>query len=114
MSGLDGSLDKTEGSIDGSKSQLDRKQKQQLRHQYYEEMRKTKSLMNFESKLEKDLQETQGALISQLKKHSVLSSQNITLMKPIEKLLTDCFETMKKTQIDESKNYFAMSLKMFF
>lgn len=35
-------------------------------------------------------------------------------MKPIEKHLHQCFEEMKKQHVDESKNYFAMSLKLFF
>jgi hypothetical protein len=34
-------------------------------------------------------------------------------MKPIEKHLMQCFDEMKRSHIDESKNYFAMSLKMF-
>lgn len=73
-----------------------------------------KSMLNFESKLEKDLNETTSALVGHMKKHSILSQNNITLMKPIEKLLLGCFDQMKRTQIEESKNYFAMSLKLFF
>ena len=98
-----------EGSVENRKSQLRKKQQVQ-----YEETRKMKSMMNFESKLEKDLQETTDALVSQLKRHNILSNQSMTLMKPIEKMLHQCFDTMKHTHIDESKNFFAMSLKMFF
>ena len=35
-------------------------------------------------------------------------------MKPIENCLVQCFEKVKKSHVDENKNYFAMSLKMFF
>lgn len=80
----------------------------------YQGMQKMKSMLNFESKLEKDLSETTSALVGHMKKHSILSQNNITLMKPIEKLLLGCFDQMKRTQIEESKNYFAMSLKLFF
>lgn len=51
-----------------------------------------KRLMNFESKLEKDLQETTNALVTQMKKHSLLSNQNIALMAPIENHLLNCFD----------------------
>lgn len=61
-----------------------------------------------------DLQDTTAALIKHLKEHSILGNDSIPLMKPIEQCLRDCFEKMKKLRIPESKNYFAMSLKMFF
>jgi len=64
--------------------------------------------------LNHDLQDTTAALIKHLKEHSILGSDSIPLMKPIEQCLRDCFDKMKKLKIPESKNYFAMSLKMFF
>jgi hypothetical protein len=42
------------------------------------------SLLNFESKLEKDLQDTTQSLINQLKNHSLLSKQDIKMMDPVE------------------------------
>jgi hypothetical protein len=38
------------------------------------------SLLNFESKLEKDLQDTTASLINRMKSHSLLSSESIPLM----------------------------------
>lgn len=49
-----------------------------------------------------------------MKKHSILSDSNLSLMRPIENKLMNCFDSVKKQHIDESKNYFAMSLKLFF
>ena len=50
----------------------------------HSEILEKQSLLNFESKLEKDLQDTTQALVNQLKNHSLLSKQNIKLMDPIE------------------------------
>ena len=61
-----------------------------------------------------DLLDTTASLIKHLKDHSILGNDSIPLMKPIEQCLRDCLEKMKKLKIPESKNYFAMSLKMFF
>lgn len=36
------------------------------------------------------------------------------MMKPIENCLKECFIKMQSLNIPENKNYFAMSLKMFF
>lgn len=77
-------------------------------------MKQKKKMLSFESKLDKDLHETANALMGHMKKHSILSDQDISLMKPIDKHLEGCFDQMKKTHIDQSKNYFAMSLKLFF
>ena len=37
-------------------------------------MNHMKKMLNFESKLEKDLEETTGALVGHMKKHSILSN----------------------------------------
>ena len=73
-----------------------------------------KGLLNFESKLEKDLAETQNSLINHMKSHNLLSSSKLAIMLPIEECLHDSFQKMKTTEIPENKNYFAMSLKTFF
>jgi len=36
------------------------------------------------------------------------------LMAPIEQCLHDCFQKVKQTVLPPNKNYFAMSLKLFF
>lgn len=71
-------------------------------------------MLNFESKLEKDLQDTTQSLINKLKTHSLLSNQNIKLMEPVEEVLHDSFAKMRHTKLPANKNYFAMSLKDFF
>ena len=38
----------------------------------------------------------------------------IPLMQPIENCLRECFEKMRQTDLPPNKNYFAMSLKLFF
>ena len=86
----------------------------QKQHQQYQNDQHLKSLLNFESKLEKDLQGTTASLIAHLKSHSLLSSQNIPLMLPIENHLHECLQKTKTSEIPENKNYFAMSLKLFF
>ena len=86
----------------------------QKQHQQYQNDQNLKSLLNFESKLEKDLQGTTASLIAHMKSHSLLSSQNIPLMLPIENHLQECLQKMKTSEIPENKNYFAMSLKLFF
>ena len=72
------------------------------------------NLLNFESKLEKDLQDTTTSLINRMKGHSLLSNDSIPLMQPIENCLLSSFDRMKKEFIPTNKNYFAMSLKLFF
>jgi hypothetical protein len=49
-----------------------------------------------------------------MKCHSLLSNESIPLMQPIENRLMECFSKMKKEYIPTNKNYFAMSLKLFF
>lgn len=53
-------------------------------------------------------------MTAHMKSHSLLSSQSIPLMQPIENRLQECFQTMRTGEIPENKNYFAMSLKLFF
>ena len=72
------------------------------------------NLFNFESRLQSDLQTTTSSLINHMRDHSLLSNQNIPLMQPIENCLKDCFAKMQSLKIPENKNYFALSLKMFF
>ena len=49
-----------------------------------------------------------------MKSHSLLSSINIPMMQPIEDCLRACFDKMKTIPVGKNKNYFAMSLKLFF
>jgi hypothetical protein len=49
-----------------------------------------------------------------MKNHSLLSAANLPLMAPIENILIQSLDKMKRTSIPENKNYFAMSLKLFF
>jgi len=72
------------------------------------------SFLNFESKLDKDLEETTTSLKDRMKKHSLLSFQNLPFMQTIENCLHQCFDKMKTEFIPPNKNYFAMSLKLFF
>lgn len=82
-------MDKSVNSLNHSQSRSQHRRKQ---HVEYVGMNHNKKLLNFESKLEKDLQDTTGALLNHMKKHSILSSQNITIMRPIEKHLQSCFD----------------------
>jgi hypothetical protein len=83
-------------------------------HNLFASTQSQKALLNFESKLQNDLNSTTSSLIEHLKSHSILSDENLPLMKPIENCLKDCFTKMQILKIPENKNYFAMSLKMFF
>ena len=53
-------------------------------------------------------------LVSHMRNHALLSREPITLMQPIEACLFDSFKRMKQQVIPKNKNYFAMSLKLFF
>ena len=64
--------------------------------------------------MDKDLADTTDQLITHLKDHSLLSKENIPLMSPLEDLLKECFKKMKSAEIPSNKNYFALSLKLFF
>lgn len=84
------------------------------KHSDYQNQQSINNLLNFESKLEKDLQDTTASLMNRMKGHSLLSNDSIPLMQPIENRLLSSFEQMKKEFIPTNKNYFAMSLKLFF
>lgn len=86
-------LDRSRRSNSNNRSKSATRQRTKIE---YQGMQKMKSMLNFESKLEKDLSETTNALVGHLKKHSILSQSNITLMKPIEKQMMNCFDEMKK------------------
>lgn len=84
------------------------------KHHAYQNQQSVNNLLNFESKLEKDLQDTTASLMNRMKGHSLLSNESIPLMQPIEDRLQSSFDRMKKEFIPTNKNYFAMSLKVFF
>ena len=84
------------------------------KHHVFQNQQAVTNLLNFESKLEKDLQDTTASLLNRMKSHSLLSSESIPLMQPIENRLMSSFDRMKKEFIPANKNYFAMSLKVFF
>ena len=78
------------------------------------------NLLNFENKLEKDLQVTTASLIKRMKDHALLRreedhSDSAALLVPsFENKLIECLAKMKKEFIPANKNYYAMSLKLFF
>lgn len=78
-------------------------------------------MLNFENKLEKDLQATTGSLIKRMKDHALLRREDdaadpaASLVVPsFESKLIDCLAKVKKEFIPNNKNYYAMSLKLFF
>lgn len=83
-------------------------------HSLFQQHAAYKKLLNFESRLDKDLGETTAQLVDHMKSHSLLSRENLPLMKPLEKALLASFDRMKAEDIAPNKNFFAMSLKAFF
>lgn len=51
--------------------------------------------MNFESRLDKDLQSTTAQMIDHMKSHSLLSKENVDLMLPLESAMKESFEKTK-------------------
>ena len=79
------------------------------------------NLLNFENKLEKDLQATTGSLINRMKDHALLRREGDAaggtaspVVPSFESKLVDCLAKMKNQFIPNNKNYYAMSLKLFF
>lgn len=83
-------------------------------HSLYQQQAAYKKLLNFESRLDKDLGETTTQLVEHMKSHSLLSRENLPLMRPLEKALLASFDRTKAEEIAPNKNFFAMSLKAFF
>ena len=53
-------------------------------HDYFKSQDSFRQLLNFESRLEKDLNKTTKELVEHMKSHSLLSKENLTIMAPLE------------------------------
>lgn len=71
-------------------------------------------MLNFDSRLEEDLKKTSAEFIRHMKSHSLLSDNNLALMRPLERAMARSFEKLRQETVPANKNYFALSLKDFF